>query len=65
MSNPGVFYPATNDEFLPKSNVDLFREGKFSRDVDVMIGVTEDEGSLFLFLQCTIILDISGKMKTI
>lgn len=49
MSNPGVFYPATNDEFLPKSSVDLFREGKFIKDVDVMIGVTEDEGSLFLF----------------
>uniref|UniRef100_A0AAU7E2K7 Carboxylic ester hydrolase n=1 Tax=Cupiennius salei TaxID=6928 RepID=A0AAU7E2K7_CUPSA len=47
-SNPINFYPRVNDEFLPKSSVAFLREGKFRKDINVIIGVNKDEGGLFL-----------------
>uniref|UniRef100_A0AAU7E4B0 acetylcholinesterase n=1 Tax=Cupiennius salei TaxID=6928 RepID=A0AAU7E4B0_CUPSA len=49
-SNFFNFFPRVNDEFLPKESVDLLREGKFRKDVDVLIGINKDEGALFLTL---------------
>lgn len=45
---PAVFYPRANDDFLPKSSVELFREGRYRNDMSVMMGFTEEEGTLLL-----------------
>lgn len=47
-TNPVVFYPRVNDDFLSKNSVELFREGKFRKDINVMMGFTEEEGALLL-----------------
>nr|UFQ90039.1 acetylcholinesterase 8 [Pardosa pseudoannulata] len=44
------FFPRVNDEFLPKESIALLREGKFRKDIDVMIGIDKDEGGLFMLL---------------
>lgn len=45
-TTPALFFPRVNDEFLPKGQVELYREGKFRKDVEVLAGVNEDEGTL-------------------
>lgn len=45
-TTPELFFPRVNDEFLPKGVVDLYREGKFRKDVEVLAGFNEEEGTL-------------------
>lgn len=42
-----TFIPRMGDAFLPKSTIELTREGAFS-DVEMLSGITKDEGTLFL-----------------
>lgn len=46
-NNPLTFKPRTGDEYLPKNTIQLIREGQFA-DVEMLAGVTKDEGSFFL-----------------
>lgn len=47
-ANPLLFYPRNNDEFLPRRIVDVLRGGQFGRKIDLLCGVTEDEGSMMM-----------------
>lgn len=49
MTNPLLLFPRVGDELLPKNAVESFREGKFRKDMDVLMGFNENEGGLFLF----------------
>lgn len=49
-TNPLALFPRMKTEFLPKNSIDLIHEGKFRKDVDVLIGITQDEGALFLLV---------------
>ena len=48
--NLELLVPTVGDEFLPMSPTDLFRQGDF-KDSEVLLGVTKDEGSMFVSLK--------------
>lgn len=45
-----MLIPRVGDEFLPKNPTDLFRSGEF-KDTELLIGITRDEGTLFITFQ--------------
>lgn len=50
LSNPMGLFPRVNDEYLPKTSIELYREGKFSKEKDMFIGITKNEGTMMLFV---------------
>lgn len=48
--NPLTLFPKIKSEFLPKNPIDLVREGNFRKDIDILFGVAENEGTLFLLI---------------
>ena len=52
-SNIFELYPRVNDEYLPNSSVELYREGQFRKDKDILIGITKDEGAFMIFFALT------------
>lgn len=48
ISNSAPFVPRVNDEILPKSPINLIREGSFRKDISTLIGITKDEGTVML-----------------
>lgn len=45
---PPGYYPRVNDEIIPESASNLFRKGKFRRDLTVLAGITRTEYTQFL-----------------
>lgn len=61
LSNPIGLFPRVNDEYLPKSSIELYREGKFSKQKDMLIGITENEGTMLLFVAVPEYIGMYGK----
>ena len=47
IKNIAFLIPRVGEEFLPEDPTDMFRKGE-SKDTEVLLGVTRDEGSIFL-----------------
>lgn len=60
---PAIFIPRVYDEILPKSPVILIREGKFNKDLSVLIGINSDEGTMMMTSSIPIFFDFYGKNK--
>ncbi|XP_064479775.1 acetylcholinesterase-like [Ornithodoros turicata] len=43
-----VFFPVFGDEMLPLNVLEALKQGRFRRDLSVMLGVTRDEGTTIL-----------------
>ena len=48
--NLAFLIPRVGDEFLPENPIDMLRKGE-SKDTEILLGVTRDEGSMFLAFQ--------------